>query len=162
MRKVELYDYPTMISDLGGGLEMNLMIKIAEGDRTLSEWLAERIRIDVMEKYGIEVEVTYGDRKVNQMPLSEPSKSVSKNELKQNISGSRRTLDMSEWDDFPMALEPKHLKIILGIGINQVLQLIRNDPPFFVVRLGNRYKIAKVSLFEWLTIGKKHRYEDGD
>jgi hypothetical protein len=33
---------------------MNMSIKVTNGDQSLSEWLAERIRIDVLEEYGIE------------------------------------------------------------------------------------------------------------
>jgi hypothetical protein len=77
-------------------------------------------------------------------------------DLKQNGLNNERVLDLSEWNDLPMVLEPKHIQKVLGIGINQVLPMLKNDPPFFVIRLGNRYKVAKVSFFEWLTTGKKY------
>ena len=38
-------------------------------------------------------------------------------------------------EDFPTALEPKHIKLILDMGINQVLSLLKNNPPFFAIRI---------------------------
>jgi hypothetical protein len=39
---------------------MNFGMKITDGDRPLSQWLALRIQDDVKEKYGIDIKVNVG------------------------------------------------------------------------------------------------------
>jgi beta-glucosidase/6-phospho-beta-glucosidase/beta-galactosidase len=56
---------------------MNMSNKITDEDRSVSKWLAERIRIDVEEEYGIEVVVTCGG-------LGEPQTAII--EIKDNMT----------------------------------------------------------------------------
>ncbi len=51
-------------------------------------------------------------------------------------------------DDYPEALEPKHIQEILSIGRRQTYELLE-DPPFHTVKVGRLYKISKKSFFEW-------------
>lgn len=50
--------------------------------------------------------------------------------------------------DLPEALNPIHIKEILGIGRKQVYELLA-DPPFHVVKIGRNYKVSKKTFFEW-------------
>lgn len=58
---------------------------------------------------------------------------------------SQATKSREEW---PEALEPKHIQVILGIGRRQTYELLE-DPPFHMVKVGRLIKVSKKSFFEW-------------
>lgn len=51
--------------------------------------------------------------------------------------------------DYPMALETKHVKEIMGIGERQAYELMASGK-FHVVRAGRMYKVANSVFFDWL------------
>jgi hypothetical protein len=120
---------------------MNMSIKITDGDRSLSEWLAERVRIDVMEKYGIEVEIEVTYEGANGSHAATMG-------IKDN---STVTDIMSRLQD-KAVLKPKDIQVILGMSQKKLYEFL-SDAPFRVVRVGRELKIPNTPFKEWL-LGK--------
>lgn len=56
---------------------------------------------------------------------------------------------MFDKNELPLTLKPQHIREILDMGERQVYELLNNDPPFRVVKLGRNYKIPRDKFFEW-------------
>lgn len=52
-------------------------------------------------------------------------------------------------EDFPLALNVKDIKKIMGIGINQAYELTRRKD-FPVIKVGSRKVIPRDIFFQWL------------
>lgn len=51
-------------------------------------------------------------------------------------------------DEYPEALEPKDIQVILKLGRRQTYELLA-DAPFRVLKVGRNYKIPKHVFFNW-------------
>lgn len=121
---------------------MNFNISI--DDRLFSEWLSNRIQEDVIEKYGIKIIIT-------QMNESEEEL---KREPESTFSEELQNQDFKLVDRYniPDVLSPPDIQKILGIGRRGTYELLK-DPPFRVVRIGNKIKVSKESFLKWLDGG---------
>jgi len=116
---------------------------IINGDRSLSEWLAERIIIDVRDKYGIEIEIAC-------VSVCKPA---------EEITASRQGSTSLPVYDAPTersdaqadVLTVQDVQRILGIGRRQAYEMMEN-PPFPVKKLGKRglIRIPKEPFLKWL------------
>jgi len=57
------------------------------------------------------------------------------------------------YDDLPLVLNMKDIQKILGISRTTAYQLVHEDD-FPAFRSGNRIKISKEALFEWMAKGR--------
>ena len=53
-------------------------------------------------------------------------------------------------DALPEALSPQHIQDILGLSRKATYELMNsNNPPFRILKVGNRFKISKKVFLEW-------------
>jgi hypothetical protein len=52
-------------------------------------------------------------------------------------------------NEIPDTMTPTHIQKVLGIGRRQTYEMVANDPPFHVVKVGKLYKISKKAFFKW-------------
>lgn len=52
-------------------------------------------------------------------------------------------------DSYPETLGVKDIKEITGLGDRPVYELLRDNPPFRVLKMGNRFLVPKHVFFNW-------------
>ena len=65
----------------------------------------------------------------------------------------------TNYDDLPLVLDMKEMQKVLGISRTTAYQLVHEEG-FPAFRSGNRIKISKEALFEWMAKGRAQEREN--